>query len=531
MSSTGEKRTRTGCLTCRKRRVKCDETKPRCKNCGKRADRDCVYDDGLKVREYPYEVDVTLPERTAKNYKFVPIEPGLTRTTSKTTNTGSEDPHPDGHSMSAVSLRPTPNPLVSVNTSFSELKLEEATGVLSSSGPLPRDISHALTGSSSTSIVTSTDYEGDLIHHFTEQLGRWLDCGHLIRHFTLGIPEKLKSCPVLHSAVLLFAARHKSDKYSNAFTEELYPHCQNVLHGLMSENDVDSEDDIFCTFLILHFYEQIKGSSYPQDLKFLHGASSMIENSTIPYVDSSAPTFRAAAFWLYVRQWISSIVRHEQQPAGHPPPKMDFSRQLYIDPALSNNLTKWSNEMTWHTAQTVAFCFGDYNQRKYDQPRTPQWQELWDGIGILWQERPQSMEPLFEGNWDEETSSSNIWFQAEWHATGFGFYHLSSMLLISHQNQQAFTSSKGRVLLNGNASMLILMHGRKLYGACRCNPEYAILAMILCNSVLIWFQVIPSKEECDAVVGLLRDIEATLLWPTAWIVDKLVWSMSDMMEM
>ncbi|KAK2612581.1 hypothetical protein QQS21_001352 [Conoideocrella luteorostrata] len=28
-----KKRTKTGCLTCRKRRIKCDETKPRCKNC------------------------------------------------------------------------------------------------------------------------------------------------------------------------------------------------------------------------------------------------------------------------------------------------------------------------------------------------------------------------------------------------------------------------------------------------------------------------------------------------------------------
>lgn len=29
------KRTRTGCLTCRKRRIKCDERKPFCNNCEK----------------------------------------------------------------------------------------------------------------------------------------------------------------------------------------------------------------------------------------------------------------------------------------------------------------------------------------------------------------------------------------------------------------------------------------------------------------------------------------------------------------
>src|SRR4051812_7231288 len=34
------KRTRTGCLTCRERHLKCDETKPCCNNCSK-SQRDC----------------------------------------------------------------------------------------------------------------------------------------------------------------------------------------------------------------------------------------------------------------------------------------------------------------------------------------------------------------------------------------------------------------------------------------------------------------------------------------------------------
>ncbi|RYF46427.1 MAG: Zn(II)2Cys6 transcription factor, partial [Cytophagaceae bacterium] len=34
------KRTRTGCLTCRERHLKCDETKPTCNNCAK-SQREC----------------------------------------------------------------------------------------------------------------------------------------------------------------------------------------------------------------------------------------------------------------------------------------------------------------------------------------------------------------------------------------------------------------------------------------------------------------------------------------------------------
>lgn len=41
-------RTRTGCLTCRKRKVKCDETKPKCGRC-LRLQRECTWSDQLQV--------------------------------------------------------------------------------------------------------------------------------------------------------------------------------------------------------------------------------------------------------------------------------------------------------------------------------------------------------------------------------------------------------------------------------------------------------------------------------------------------
>jgi hypothetical protein len=137
------------------------------------------------------------------------------------------------------------------------LGIEESTGVLSSSNLLPSDAAHA----TAASVVSSTDYEGELIHYFTEKLGRWLDCGHPILHFTLGIPEKLRSCSVLHGAVLLFAARHKRDRSGNAYTDQLHPHIY-TLDQTMSEKDAET-DDFLCTLLISHFIEQINGNDTP----------------------------------------------------------------------------------------------------------------------------------------------------------------------------------------------------------------------------------------------------------------------------
>ncbi|KAK4984304.1 hypothetical protein LTR50_006695 [Elasticomyces elasticus] len=48
-----KRRTKTGCLTCRKRRIKCDETHPTCRNCTK-SKRDCLgYDPVFKPQQAP----------------------------------------------------------------------------------------------------------------------------------------------------------------------------------------------------------------------------------------------------------------------------------------------------------------------------------------------------------------------------------------------------------------------------------------------------------------------------------------------
>ncbi|KAK2129164.1 hypothetical protein NOF04DRAFT_1321531 [Fusarium oxysporum II5] len=37
-------KTRTGCLICKRRRIKCDETKPACRNCQIRGTSECLYE-------------------------------------------------------------------------------------------------------------------------------------------------------------------------------------------------------------------------------------------------------------------------------------------------------------------------------------------------------------------------------------------------------------------------------------------------------------------------------------------------------
>jgi hypothetical protein len=58
-----KRRTKTGCLTCRKRRIKCDETHPTCNNC-KKSKRDCLGYDPVFNRSQPGPGQSTSPLAT-----------------------------------------------------------------------------------------------------------------------------------------------------------------------------------------------------------------------------------------------------------------------------------------------------------------------------------------------------------------------------------------------------------------------------------------------------------------------------------
>lgn len=62
-----KRRSKTGCLTCRTRRIKCDETKPLCYNCS-RSNRECQYPSVVKSLDTP-------PCQLGSTSTSVPIKP------------------------------------------------------------------------------------------------------------------------------------------------------------------------------------------------------------------------------------------------------------------------------------------------------------------------------------------------------------------------------------------------------------------------------------------------------------------------
>jgi hypothetical protein len=108
--------------------------------------------------------------------------------------------------------------------------------------------------------IPLTHDEAVLVHHYTEYLGRWLDCTDATRQFTLGVPGKVKLCPVLCHAVLSFAARHRKDA---AAAEAAYHRCIALLIDRLNEDAASHDETLLCAIVILRFYEQLSGEHTP----------------------------------------------------------------------------------------------------------------------------------------------------------------------------------------------------------------------------------------------------------------------------
>jgi hypothetical protein len=98
--------------------------------------------------------------------------------------------------------------------------------------------------------------EAELVHHYSEQLGRWLDCTDASKQFTRQIPLLVQQCPILRNAVLAFAAKHRKDV---PFAEQAYQRCLNLLIDRLNSENVTHDDAILCAIVTLRFVEQLDG--------------------------------------------------------------------------------------------------------------------------------------------------------------------------------------------------------------------------------------------------------------------------------
>jgi hypothetical protein len=293
--------------------------------------------------------------------------------------------------------------------------------------------------------------EGTLLRHYVQHLGRWLDGADPARQFTMRVPVHARHCPILLHAIQCFAACHLGDRDA---VNEAYQLCIALLIERLNLDIATHDADLLCAIVILHYFEQLNAvtSTDPDNEQHLIGSSAILRKSQTYTIDPSSPTLREAAFWIYVRQCLFKSTIDQQ------PPNIDFSLRLHPEPASMprdghplDHLrleTAWTNQMAWHCACVVNFCF-DQNEPGERPYRMQKWRDLCDAVSTWIHERPSSFDPIWTGVHDVGSTFPEYLFTADWHGDpppphsyltsltalvmSSTYFHFSSILLLNYK--------------------------------------------------------------------------------------------------
>ncbi|KAF2266163.1 hypothetical protein CC78DRAFT_459682, partial [Lojkania enalia] len=287
-------------------------------------------------------------------------------------------------------------------------------------------------------VLQFSRHEAALVHHYTQNLGSWLDASDASRRFTLLIPGLVRHSPILFHAILAFAARHRGD---TQVSEQAYQDCLRLVIERLNQSNIAHDDALLCSIVILRVVEQLSvpatGSDFEQHLA---GCAAILRASQGQVIDPSAPTIRDAAFWVHVRQCLYTATINQQ------PPNLDLLLQLAdiipLDDAEHPSVdvrseTAWANSMTWLCARVQHFCFGGGSNAE-PASRMRRWLELGEELDRWKSLCPSTFDPIWSGPATEESVFPEAWFTAEWHVTSNSYYHFSRLLLIHYKPEPRF---------------------------------------------------------------------------------------------
>jgi hypothetical protein len=181
--------------------------------------------------------------------------------------------------------------------------------------------------------------------------------------------------------------------------------------------------------------------------------------------------------------------------------------------------TAWANQITWHCACVVNFCFdgNDYQERSQ---RDKRWQDLSIVVDTWGDIRPNAFDPIWRGDSSKNSAFPEVWFTADMHVIAFGFYHFTCILLLLYKPGPKFAMRNiGREL--SPTDKKILEHARAICGSCKCSPATVPALITLCHTIFIWGPLLTLDDERNEVMELLAAFERDHRWPTEWIITSL----------
>ena len=507
--SMPSRRTRTGCLTCRQRRVKCDETYPRCRRCS-RANRECRR--GLLVK-FVHGVRLTResfedPWSGTADYSFDPSQPWPDIETRQlafidesrsiaSEYLGSSPEEAASLSLQAQLREPSQTHHADQRRPSTSL-LSDVTAELVStqlhSSLLQDELTHPSCTGDGPKFVDAD--EAFVFRHYVLHLGPSLDVCDQNRQFSTAVPELAMSSALVFNAVMAAAAHHRH--YTNGSqlnTAELYhARCIELLIPLLSDAP-PIQNEVIVSIVLLRFYEQMASAVTGLDSgRHLTGASAFMNSGSYLLAQN---LILSAAFWLFLRQDID-IAINEQRCLTL---KLEDISGVDVTQEPSNDW-EWANRVVWLTAQATNYLFGlDKVHVTFEkiQQQIEDWQD----------HKPSSFRPLYVVR---HNLFHEHYFTHPWHALAMQYYHTAKILLLlsDHQYAQIGVGNRQR---RQSLQLKVLDHATQLFGISSSGDDMqARLGACHVVSLVAPF-ILDELQRCE-LISLLRRLEQRHAWPT-----------------
>ncbi|KAF2169398.1 hypothetical protein M409DRAFT_52646 [Zasmidium cellare ATCC 36951] len=378
----------TQCLVCRRRHVKCDETRPSCQRCAR----------GKRICEYSSfeEQEANL----ASNHDGADNE-----------NRASPRPQPPTVGHPSATSPPFRQSLESLSTTVSALELD-CLGSDHTSLPVP-------------SRPCSDRLLFRLFSHYTEVVAPWLALTDPDQHFRHVVPHEAFSFPILFNAIIALSAQqlHMLHGLDIGIADLFHQRCIVALIAALSHQVLAADGRVLAATVILRMFEMLRQTDNRDPQHHLLGSCSLVE---LPTEEGNFHELRVAAFWVYLRQDVHMAERHQRCTLlnlNHS--FVNIEGRLWLNNCDDNP----ANHVTCLFARTLNYCFASAAERD-DHEFNALTNELDNWFGSL----PPAYAPVFQGPnlIDRQTQFPVLWYLADWHVFALQTFHMAKLLLNLH---------------------------------------------------------------------------------------------------
>ncbi|KAF9893503.1 hypothetical protein FE257_010815 [Aspergillus nanangensis] len=334
--------------------------------------------------------------------------------------------------------------------------------------------------------------------------------------------------------------------------------------NLRIQSGEDFPEDILGAVAIMSVYELMDapGAEWRAHLSALPLLSEAAKSVNLPNsLDQSLDHGRRSIFWSFTRQDVISAFVHETQTfldlddrdlwhrfglktgdfgismpshggdVSHFSPPSDWTEGPLPEESASN-------AVTWILGRIINFITsGDsLDPHEFSSPAARQalfpvpqetllrrWNLLNTDLQRWYQSRPQTFSPCARSTIGSEPAFERIWYTVPMCAAAMQSYHMGRILLLMNRPQESTavrSTVASRLKSYQETGVYVLSHSREICGISLSMPPESVRIHSL-QPLFIAGQCLSSPHERQVVLDLLRGVDKDLGWASAYYVDKL----------